>query len=40
MKGKTNPWFSHLNMVRKENPKLSLTEAMKKAKVTYVKIKK
>ena len=34
---KTNPWMEHLAKVRKENPKMSLTEAMKKAKSTYKK---
>lgn len=37
MQRKTNPWLIHLAKVRKENPNLSLTEAMKKAKVTYKK---
>ncbi|GAG57357.1 unnamed protein product [marine sediment metagenome] len=39
MKKKINPWMKHLNEVRKENPKLNLTEAMKEAKKTYKKIK-
>jgi hypothetical protein len=37
MKKKTNPWMKHLMKVKKDNPKLSLTEAMKKAKKTYKK---
>ena len=40
-KGKVPPalqkWMTHLNKVRKENPKLSMKEAMKKAKSTYKK---
>jgi hypothetical protein len=32
-----NPWMKHLMEVKKANPNLSLTEAMKKAKKTYVK---
>jgi len=34
-----NEWMKHLQKVRKENPKLSLKEAMKKAKGTYKKKK-
>ena len=32
-----NPWFDHLSKVRKENPSLSLKEAMKVAKKSYKK---
>jgi len=32
-----NPWIKHLMEVKKENPKLSLADAMKKAKKTYTK---
>lgn len=32
-----NPWMIHLDKVRKENPKLTLSEAMKAAKKTYKK---
>jgi len=32
-----NPWMTHLNKFRKENPKLTLSEAMQKAKETYKK---
>jgi len=32
-----NPWIKHLMKVKRDNPKLNLTEAMKKAKVTYKK---
>ena len=32
-----NPWMKHLTAVRKENPKMTLTEAMKKAKRSYKK---
>jgi len=32
-----NQWIIHLKKFRKENPKLSLSEAMKKAKETYKK---
>ena len=30
-----NPWLEHLAKFRKDNPKLSPVEAMKKAKKTY-----
>jgi len=33
----TNPWLIHLMQVKKDNPKLTLTEAMKKAKKSYKK---
>jgi hypothetical protein len=33
-------WAEHLNNVRKENPKLTLKQAMIKAKQTYIKKKK
>lgn len=33
----TNPWMKHLMSVKAANPKMSLTEAMKKAKKTYKK---
>jgi len=36
MKTKTT-WMLHLEKVRKENPKLRLSECMKKAKLTYKK---
>lgn len=40
-KGKIPPalqkWMSHLDKVRKDNPKLSMKQAMKKAKSTYKK---
>ena len=32
-----NKWMNHLQKVRKANPKLSLSEAMVKAKMTYKK---
>ena len=35
---KKNPWMTHLTKFRKAHPKISLTEAMKKAKKTYKKI--
>ena len=35
MKLKRNPWLKHLMKFKKANPKLTLTEAMQKAKVTY-----
>ena len=35
-----NPWMTHLNKVRKENPNLSLKEAMQAAKKTYTPIGK
>ena len=37
MNKKTNPWLTHLMQVKKDNPKISLTEAMQKAKVSYKK---
>ena len=37
MKKKLNTWMLHLNKIRKENPKLSLKEAMIKAKKSYKK---
>ena len=33
-----NPWFDYLSKVRKENPNLSLKDAMKLAKKSYTKI--
>lgn len=40
-KGKVPPalqkWMTHLNKVRQDNPKLSMKQAMKKAKSTYKK---
>ena len=36
-KKKSNPWLKHLNAYRKAHPKLTLTEAMVKAKKTYKK---
>jgi len=32
-----NKWMLHLAEVRKTNPELSMKEAIKKAKITYVK---
>jgi len=32
-----NPWMKHLDKVRKEHPKLTLSEAMKTASKTYKK---
>jgi len=40
-KGKVPPalqkWMTHLNKVREDNPKLTMKQAMKKAKSTYKK---
>lgn len=36
---KMNPWIKHLMSVKKANPKMSLTDAMIKAKKTYTKKK-
>jgi len=36
---KENPWLIHLKKVKKDNPELSFKEAMKKAKISYVKKK-
>lgn len=38
MEKKQNPWIKHLMQVKKENPKLTLTQAMQEAKKTYKKI--
>ena len=35
-----NPWMTHLNKVREENPDLSLKEAMQEAKKTYTPVGK
>ena len=35
-----NPWMTHLSKVRKENPSLTLKEAMKEAKKTYTPVAK
>lgn len=32
-----NPWLKHLQSYRRAHPKMTLTEAMKKAKKTYKK---
>jgi len=32
-----NKWIKHLTSFKKKHPKMSLTEAMKKAKKTYKK---
>jgi len=37
MAKKENPWLVHLKKVKKENPKLSLKDAMKLAKQSYKK---
>ena len=33
-----NPWFVHLSAFRKENPNLSMKQAMKAAKKSYKKV--
>ena len=33
-----NPWIKHLLKVKKDNPKMTLTEAMKAAKKSYKKV--
>ena len=35
-----NPWLEHVKAFRKKHPKLSYSEALKKAKGTYKKKKK
>ena len=37
IKMKSNPWMAHVKKVRKENPKLSFTDVLKKAKKSYKK---
>ena len=32
-----NPWIMHLQKFKKDHPKMSLTDAMKKAKSSYKK---
>ena len=37
MEKKSNPWIEHVQKVKKENPTLSLRDAIIKAKETYKK---
>lgn len=34
-----NPWLVHVKKVKAANPKMSLTQVLKKAKLSYVKKK-